>query len=470
MEQIVTGRISSPQTRRPGLPGELCDIIMRALATDRERRYATADDLRIALDQFAIAAGLTASSSSLASYMRQQFGQRPEPWLEQNGQPSGALDDVQTSIEESVPSNSWTELPRLEGSGRRASTSSIPIQSQPLPVMIDAPADATARMGAPQRPSFTPLPSAPPATDSRMGWENQPRAPAPRVFPMQKAAMVGGGLALGIAIWLIASMMRSNAVPVQAAVQPAPPPPAIAQVTPPAAAAAQPATEMRPATEVVATGTAGPPPDAGVRSTEPAPSRKPRSAPPPATVRTVTRTTVETPAPPSPKTERPTRVAAINNPEPTPRPAEISPPDTDLHRPAAAALPPPPPLPQPVTPPVVTPTAPSPAVAPPAAPQVVAPAALDANRISGEKSIAPDEPTMDAIARSGENKLISTFKVCITPEGGIGSVTQLKSTGFPAYDTKIQNTIRKDWRYKPYLVNGKATAVCTAFRFIYAQK
>jgi outer membrane biosynthesis protein TonB len=100
----------------------------------------------------------------------------------------------------------------------------------------------------------------------------------------------------------------------------------------------------------------------------------------------------------------------------------------------------------------------------------VAPAALDANRISGEKSIAPDEPTMDAIARSGENKLVSTFKVCVTPDGGIGSVTQLKSTGFPAYDTKIQNTIRKDWRYKPYLVNGKATAVCTAFRFIYAQK
>src|ERR1043166_604615 len=37
MEQIVTGRISPPHTRRPGLPAELSEIIMRALATDRDR-------------------------------------------------------------------------------------------------------------------------------------------------------------------------------------------------------------------------------------------------------------------------------------------------------------------------------------------------------------------------------------------------------------------------------------------------
>ncbi|HEY6178745.1 MAG TPA: energy transducer TonB, partial [Kofleriaceae bacterium] len=106
----------------------------------------------------------------------------------------------------------------------------------------------------------------------------------------------------------------------------------------------------------------------------------------------------------------------------------------------------------------------------PVAPQIIPPNALDANRIAGEKSIVPDETTMDAIGRSGNDKLISSFKVCVTAEGTIATVSQLKSSGFPAYDEKIQNTIRREWRYRPYMVNGKATPVCTAFRFIYSQK
>ena len=30
--------------------------------------------------------------------------------------------------------------------------------------------------------------------------------------------------------------------------------------------------------------------------------------------------------------------------------------------------------------------------------------------------------------------------------------------------------MRNEWRYKPYLVNGKAVPVCTAVTFIYSQK
>jgi serine/threonine protein kinase len=468
MEQIVTGRIASPQNRRPGLPSELSDIIMRALTTDRDRRYATADELRLALDQFAAAAGLTASSSAIGAYMRQQFGQRPEPWLELGAQPSGALDDVQTSIEESMPSNSWTELPRLDGDPRR--TSSIPVQSGPLAVIPGELApDATARVGAPQRPSFTPLPSPPPATDSRMGWENQPRTPVPRTFPLQKAAVIGGALAMGVAIWLVVSMMSTTVTPVAAppAALPAPPlvaPAPTAVSTPPIAPGAR-TPELGPVAEVVAAGSAAPPTRVAVRDPDPAP-RRTRAAPATPTVRTVTRTTIEAP-PPSPKPERPTRVAVAAPPEPPARSEPVS--DADLHRPAVAPPPPPPP-PQNVTQPVIPPTETSPPAQAAAAPQVVAPTALDGYRIAGDKSIVPDETTMGAISRAGADKLVSSYKVCITAEGAISTVTQLKSTGFPAYDTKIATTIRKDWRYRPYVVNGKATPVCTAFRFIYSQK
>ena len=118
---------------------------------------------------------------------------------------------------------------------------------------------------------------------------------------------------------------------------------------------------------------------------------------------------------------------------------------------------------------VVAAPPPPPPPPPPAPPANVPPAALDANRISGEKNIVPDDVTKTEISRSGKDKLIGSFKLCITADGNIGSVNQLKSTGFPSYDSKITSTIRGEWRYRPFTVNGKAAPVCTAVTFIYSQ-
>jgi protein TonB len=119
---------------------------------------------------------------------------------------------------------------------------------------------------------------------------------------------------------------------------------------------------------------------------------------------------------------------------------------------------------------VVAAPPPPPPPPPPAPPQNVAPTALDANRIAGEKNITPDDVTKTEISRSGKDKLVGSFKLCITAEGNINTVNQLKSTGFAAYDNKIVNTIRGEWRYRPFVVNGKPAAVCTAVTFIYSQK
>ena len=119
---------------------------------------------------------------------------------------------------------------------------------------------------------------------------------------------------------------------------------------------------------------------------------------------------------------------------------------------------------------VVAAPPPPPPPPPPAPPQNVAPTALDALRIGGEKNIIPDDVTKTEISRSGKDKLIGSYKLCITVDGNISSVVQLKSTGFPAYDNKITSTIRGEWRYRPFMVNGKPTPVCTAVTFIYSQK
>ena len=214
MDQIVNGRVSLPRVRRPDLPNELSAIIMRAIATDPERRYFTADELRVALDHFAAKAGLTASPSSLAAYMCKQFGERPEPWLELKGQVVNSLDEVPTTVGQGR-AQSWTELPRADDIGRRSSgaiarasgpiraAASEPVEAANAPDQApapDAPDDAQ-RISA-ERSLLTPSP-----TDSRMGWESQRRsAPPPRGITPIKVAIVCIPLIvlLGIAVWRLA--------------------------------------------------------------------------------------------------------------------------------------------------------------------------------------------------------------------------------------------------------------------------
>jgi protein TonB len=115
------------------------------------------------------------------------------------------------------------------------------------------------------------------------------------------------------------------------------------------------------------------------------------------------------------------------------------------------------------------PPPPPPPPPPPAPPQNVPPTLLEGQRIAGDKMIVPNDVTKTEIQRSGKDKVVGSYKLCLTVDGGIASITQLKSTGFGAYDAKIQGEMR-NWRYKPYLVNGKAVPVCTAVTFIYSQK
>ena len=54
---------------------------MKALALAPEDRYATANELRLALEAFATKFGLSSSTTRLGDYMKQLFGERVEPWL-----------------------------------------------------------------------------------------------------------------------------------------------------------------------------------------------------------------------------------------------------------------------------------------------------------------------------------------------------------------------------------------------------
>jgi serine/threonine-protein kinase len=87
MNTIVRGTIPPPHTLREDLPRELSSVIMKALARLPADRYQTAADLAGALEAFASAAGIAPSPTALATYLKQQLGERKEPWM-----PGGSIE------------------------------------------------------------------------------------------------------------------------------------------------------------------------------------------------------------------------------------------------------------------------------------------------------------------------------------------------------------------------------------------
>jgi hypothetical protein len=103
------------------------------------------------------------------------------------------------------------------------------------------------------------------------------------------------------------------------------------------------------------------------------------------------------------------------------------------------------------------------------APRNIPPQELEAHRIRGAKNIVPDDVDKNAIAASGNERVIASFKLCVDEGGNVVQVALLKSSGFPGYDRKILSEMA-GWQYSPVEIDGKPVRVCSAVTFIYSQK
>lgn len=139
--------------------------------------------------------------------------------------------------------------------------------------------------------------------------------------------------------------------------------------------------------------------------------------------------------------------------------------------PAGPAAPVARPSPSPTAPSPPAPPAPSAPPAPPAPPDgplVIAPTSVEAMRIAGEKDIVPDAATKRELAAAGVDKVVTSYRLCLGSDGVPTLVLMVTSSGFPAYDAKIQAQMMQ-WRYRPYSVDGVAKKVCTGITFVYRQ-
>ena len=79
MNMITSGRVPPPTSVRADYPAELERIVLKALAVDRNERYATALEMHDDLESFGAASGLRISAPAAGRFVRELFGERPYP-------------------------------------------------------------------------------------------------------------------------------------------------------------------------------------------------------------------------------------------------------------------------------------------------------------------------------------------------------------------------------------------------------
>lgn len=100
---------------------------------------------------------------------------------------------------------------------------------------------------------------------------------------------------------------------------------------------------------------------------------------------------------------------------------------------------------------------------------VVPPGVSKGLRMSGNENIYPPEMVRVEMMHQDKKMVQATVQLCVSKGGAVDSVRLLKKTGFQAYDEVLVREIR-EWKYRPYLVGGKPSPMCTVAVIIYRMK
>jgi hypothetical protein len=92
----------------------------------------------------------------------------------------------------------------------------------------------------------------------------------------------------------------------------------------------------------------------------------------------------------------------------------------------------------------------------------VAPQALEARRLAGDRIVEPDAETKKKIVADQRRIAAAIFQLCIDERGAVVTTDLLHSSGYPDWDDKIRSTMRETWRYRAFELKGHLTPVCTA--------
>ena len=229
MHRIVTGDVVRPSRLIPSYPPALELVVMRALSVDPAQRYQSAGLLLEAIEGFATAARTPLSTMALGRFMREIFGEVPEPWLNsarlghQAAKPnehtvSSTAGGDRGRPPSSPPTSPSGSMIRRPASQRLASTMAAPLPVVPAPppptsshdeAPMHLPADALElaaplvedAVSVPGRRSRAHGPASGFATASATAVQAEPRqtmpgiapTPTPLPAPVDRASGLAGG-------------------------------------------------------------------------------------------------------------------------------------------------------------------------------------------------------------------------------------------------------------------------------------
>jgi hypothetical protein len=100
-------------------------------------------------------------------------------------------------------------------------------------------------------------------------------------------------------------------------------------------------------------------------------------------------------------------------------------------------------------------------------PKAVSMSVLENLMTAGERDIQLPPAVREALKKATTKRLLIMAKLCLSAKGEPTAVDVVKDSGYPEAD---QNVIKKmkEWRFKPYTVDGKAVPVCTALVYSYS--
>lgn len=104
----------------------------------------------------------------------------------------------------------------------------------------------------------------------------------------------------------------------------------------------------------------------------------------------------------------------------------------------------------------------------PEQPRIVPSTALLSQLISGDKDPAPDPITAKKL-RESRRRAIAVYKVCVDALGAVSGTQKLRSSGYTTYDLLIEAAVR-EWKLRPFEINGRAVPVCSVRTFVGSAK
>jgi outer membrane biosynthesis protein TonB len=113
-------------------------------------------------------------------------------------------------------------------------------------------------------------------------------------------------------------------------------------------------------------------------------------------------------------------------------------------------------------------TCPVPATADTPHAQMMPSSLIETRRLAGERGIGPEDTTKQHIHEKGIAAVRADVLMCLDDAGTPTAITMSSSSCEPEYDARILK-LMADWRYKPFEIGGKASAVCTTVTYVYRQ-